>query len=69
MAGGAAVAEALGSPETATAAFGAFTDAMGAVFLVCAVLAVVVACAAGPRFPKRPGASEAQSQHEPSRAA
>ncbi|WP_205324133.1 MFS transporter [Glycomyces sp. YM15] len=69
VAGAAAVAEALGSPETAQGAFHAFTDGMGAVFLVCAVLAVVVAFAAGPRFPKRPEASEAQSQHEPSRAA
>jgi hypothetical protein len=69
VAGAAAVAEALGSPETARHAFEAFTDGMGAVFLVCAVLAVVVAFAAGPRFPKHPGAEEAQSQHEPSRAA
>jgi fucose permease len=69
VAGAAAVAEAVGSPAIAASAFTAFTDAMVAVFLVCAVLAVVVAFAAGPRFPKRPGEREAQSQHEPSRAA
>ncbi len=69
VAAAAAVAEALGSPELAASANTAFTGAMGAVFLVCAALAVLTVFAAGPRFPKRPGADEAQSQHEPSRTA
>jgi EmrB/QacA subfamily drug resistance transporter len=69
VAGAAFVAEALGSPELAASANSAFTVAMGAVFLVCAGLALLAAFTAGPRFPKRPGADEAQSQHEPSRAA
>ncbi|SDD97550.1 MFS transporter [Glycomyces harbinensis] len=71
VAGAAAVAEALGAPGIAEAANGAFTDAMFAVFLVCAVLAGAVKVAAGLKFPKRvaPSADEGQSQHEPSRAA
>jgi EmrB/QacA subfamily drug resistance transporter len=71
VAGADAVAEALGSAATADGAHAAFTDAMGAVFLVCAALAVLAAFTAGPRFPKRPAppAEEAQSLHEPTRTA
>lgn len=62
-------AAALGLPEAAAAANAAFTDAMTAVFLGCAVLAGVVTVAAALEFPRSLEADEAQSQDEPTRTA
>ncbi|WP_084546711.1 DHA2 family efflux MFS transporter permease subunit [Glycomyces arizonensis] len=59
-------AASLGMPEVAAAANAAFTDAMTAVFLACALLAGAVKIAAGLKFPKT---IEAQSQDEPTRTA